>query len=343
MTSVTEAAASPPELAGDLHAGVDTLSRLQEITFTQYSKVILPLDGFVFWVRSDQLAPSAVYNASLYNQVAYNAGPAVLSAAPTLTAKGSLHWSNTKRQDETEILSVNQVVFTSEQEITDLNAVGPNTLYIAEVGEQNVRYAFSQRRSFYRQAGLWHYTGTALYPSLASQIIDDVALFNAAQPVVSNSLPLWLALNTYQALSGPDIPVQLYPSYAIPDNLDAPYGVIHIDPDQTNALQPIPYLAATLSHYQLAQDRVKLTLYGLRNAAVLDFLDCVLGYMENGDCLGLMNGPIVRDLKKPQVEFSILAMVKTVEFDVSYYQHTARTVARQLIEQAIPTYIVQAA
>ncbi|HUZ33891.1 MAG TPA: hypothetical protein VMV19_17555 [Xanthobacteraceae bacterium] len=342
MASVSEAAGARTELAGDLAIGVDTLSLLQEVTFVQYTKVILPLDQFVFWVRADLLSAAAIYNAALYNAVAYGQPPTLIAAAPTLIANGSLHWANAKRQDETETIAVNQVVFTSEVEITDLNAVGPHTIYIATLGAEGVRYAFSQRRSFYRQAMLYHYIGIALYPALASQIVDDVALFDSRQPVVSNSLPLWLALNSYQPIGGGlSLPTQLYPSFAVPDNLPAPYGVVHIDPEQTAALQPVPYLGRTLSHHQLMQDKVRVTLYGLRNADALGFLDAALGYMAETDNLGLMNGPAVRDAKRPQAEFSILAMEKTIDFEVSYDQATARNVARQLITSAIPTYLPQ--
>ena len=248
MSSVAEAVAAKTELAGDLAQGVETLSLDQEITFVQYTKVILPLDQFIFWVRSDQLSASALYNASRYNAAAYNEAPSVVTAAPELTVKGSLHWANTKQQNQDETLSVNQVVFTSLAEVIDLNAVGPNTIYIATIGKENVRYAFSQRKSFYKQAALYHYVGTALYPAMASQIVDDVSLFNSTEPIVSNSLPLWLALNSYTPLPGSlASPLPLYPSFAVEENLEPPYGVVHIGPDDTTPLQPIPYLNSKIS------------------------------------------------------------------------------------------------
>jgi len=343
MPGVDEAQFAKNEMAADLAAGVDAISFDQTVEFVQYTKVILPIDGSVFWVKSNLLSESALLNAARYNALAYNQGPILLTAAPTATVKGSLHWETTKSQEEDQTLATNVVIFTSLQEVTDFNAVGPNTMFIATVGAENVRYAFSRRQRFYRQADLFHYVGTALYPALASQIVDDPAQFNQAEPVVSNSLPLWLALNTLTLPPGGlYCPVQLYSSFLVPDNLEPPYGVVHIFPDGTQALQGAPLLGRTLGHDQLVQDRVRITLYGLRNAEALTFQDVVNFYSENFDRLGMMNMPIVRDEKRTQVEFGILAQKKTIDYDVSYLQSTVRNVARQLIESAIPSYIVRA-
>lgn len=344
MATATEAATAKTQLGGDLAAGVDVLSLDQELVFTQYTRVILPTDGYWFWVNSSLVSPSALYNAARYNAAAYNEGPVETTPAPTLIAKGSLHFESAKQQNEDETLAVNTVVFTSETEILDLNKVGPNTIYISTIGAEQVRFAFSRRQMFYRQANLYHYVGTALYPAMASQVIDDAALFNNIQPVVSNSLPLWLALNSYAPLPGAlGSPLPLYPSFAVPSNLEPPYGVVHIFPEATEALQGAPYLDQNLTHWQLIQDRVRITLYGLRNDQALSFQDCVNQYSLNTDNFGFMDEPVMRDEKRTQVELNILAMKKTFTCTISYYQQTARTVARQLITSAIPSYIIQAA
>lgn len=340
MASVAEALAARTELAGDLAAGVETLSLNQEVTFTQYTKVVLPIDGFVFWVRSDLLSPSALFNAAMFNAVTFNQAPAILTGAATLTAQGSLHHATVKQQNEDETIGVNTLIFTSLEEIVDFNAVGPNTMYVAEIGAEKARYAFSQRKSFYRQAALYHYVGTALYPALSTQVIDDVAQFNATQPIVSNSLPLWLALASYSFPGTLTCPLPLYPSFLVEDNLVPPYGSVHILPDSTTALQGAPSLGRNLSHHQLMHDRVKITLYGLRNINAMDFVDCVNAYSVNTDMLGMMNMPAMRDEKRTQVEMGIIAQKKVIEYDVSYYQSTVRAVTRQLITSAVPTFIV---
>ena len=347
MAEVSEAVNAKTPLGSALAAGVDVLSMVQELVFTQYTRVILPIDGYWFWVKSEAVSPSALYNAAMFNAAAYNGGPIVTTPAPTLIAKGSLHFESAKQQNEDETLAVNRVVFTSETEILDLNKVGPNTIYISTIGtpENNTRFAFSTRQMFYRQANLYHYVGTALYPSMASQVIDDPALFNSMQPVVSNSLPTWLSLNSVSPLPWAPLsmPCPLYPSFAVPSNLEPPYGVVHIFPEGTEALQGAPYIDQNFSHWQLAQDKVRITLYGLRNADALVFQDLVNQYSLNTDSFGFMDMPIMRDEKKTQVELNILAMKKTYSCTVSYYQNTMRRLARQLITSAIPSYIVEAA
>ena len=52
--------------------------------------------------------------------------------------------------------------------------------------------------------------------------------------------------------------------------------------------------------------------------------------------------PVIRDVKRTQAEFSIIAMKKTVTFIVNYYQSNVETVARQLIEKSVPTFILKA-
>lgn len=340
MASVTEAAAARTELAGDLAIGVDTLSLNQEITFTQYTKVVLPLDGYVFWVRSGMVSRSALLNAMLLNAVALNQPQTVLTAAPQLTAKGSLHHVTTKRQDGEATFGLNQLIFTSEVEVVDFNAVGPNTIYIAQIGAEKVKYAFSQRKSFYRQAQLYHYVGTALLPQLETQVVDDVADLDTIEPIVSNSLPLWLALNTYQPLvsSALSAPITLYPSYLVPDNLAPPYGTVHIPPERTEALQPTPLIGPAMSHDQLCKDQVRITLYGMRNWNALSFVDLVNAYSSETDNFGVMSFSAPRDDKMTQVELSIIAQKKSIDYEINYYQSTARNVARRLITQAIPTY-----
>lgn len=339
MATVEEAALAKTQLAGDLAAGVNTLSLDQAITFTKYVKLVLPLDGFVFWVKADQVSNSALLNASQMNAFAYNEPMQVVDEAATIDVKGSLHYSSVKQQNEDETIAVNQVVFTALGPVQEFNAIGPALIFIGEF--QGIRFAFSQRRPFYQQADLHHYVGNAIYPEMETQIIDLPWQFNRTQPVVSNSLPLWLALNYYDpGPAGFKMPMTLYPSFAVPDNLPPPYGSVHITPESTTALASAPQLGPTLSHDQLARDLVRVTIYGLRNFNALDFQDAVNQYSLDTDAIGMMNMPIIRDEKRTQAELAILAMKKSIEFEISYYQSTARDVARQLITDAVPAFIL---
>jgi hypothetical protein len=85
---------------------------------------------------------------------------------------------------------------------------------------------------------------------------------------------------------------------------------------------------------------VRITLYGTRNFSALDFVDCVNQYSLDTDLIGIMNLPTVRDEKRTQSELSTIAMKKSVEFVVSYYQQRANDVARQIILSAIPSFFV---
>ena len=341
MTTVNEALGAPTPLGSDLQEGVRQLSLEQTVTFTKYVKLVMPLDGFVFWVRADLLSPSALFNAARFNRSAFNQSPRIITPAPTATVQGSLHFATSVRQVEDETIAVKNVVFTSTQEVQDLAQIGPTVLFIGEI--EGIPFAFSQRGSFYEQARLWHYRGDAVYSDMQSQLVNSLDGFDRLNVVVSNSLPIWLSLNNYQP-SGPAYgfgnPVMLYPSYLVPANLPPPYGVVHIEPERTRSLQSAPYIDATGSHWQLASDWVRVTLYGARNFNALNFLDAVNQFSLDYDQIGIMNAPVVRDEKRTQAELQAIAQKKVIEFEVSYYQTTARNVALQLITSAVPNIVV---
>jgi hypothetical protein len=54
-----------------------------------------------------------------------------------------------------------------------------------------------------------------------------------------------------------------------------------------------------------------------------------------------MTATPVRDEKRTQAELGILAMKKTVEYQVSYYQNRVNTAARQLLNHVSVTYFAQ--
>lgn len=319
-------------------AGIDQISYFQEIVFTRYQKLTLPADGYVFWVRSNLVSHSALVGSAVAGETSPNSSPAVISPE-TISVRGSLHYSTDTRQDEDETLSINRVVFTSEKLVEDLNVIAPDTLWLGEW--QGVRFSFSARSSFYEQAGLHHYVGDAVYADMTPQIIDNSNQFSELT-VVSNSLPIWLSMNAwmpvpYLPFSNPSL--RLYPSFLVPDNIRPPFVSVHVEPGGTRALAAAPALGRRLSHYQLATDHVKLTLWGVRNNLAQDFADFVNQFSLSTDLIGVMNMPIMRDEKRTQSELGTISQKKTIEYDVSYYQTSARDVARQLIRRVIPTYV----
>lgn len=330
MPTAAELSGAKTPLGAAIAEGVETLSLNQTIRFTKYIRLVLPYDGYLFWVRADLVSSAALYNVMKYNQAQYGQPEDLTSKPITFLAKGSLHYATTMTQMEDESFGLNTVVFTSLGPINDLNEVASSTMYIGDF--QGIRFAFSQRGPFYQQADTYHYRGEAIYPSMETQIIDDLRTFNTKDLVVSNSLPVWLGLDQL---------MPMYPSYLVPDNIVPPYGSVHISPDDTSAIQAIPLLGAKGSHNQLVRDRVRITLYGMRNFNALDYQDMILQYIErNDDVMGLMNTPIVRDEKRQQNELSVIAMKKTIIFEVSYYQLRVRDVARQLILSCIPDFTI---
>ena len=309
------------QLTPTLDAAVDFLANRQTLTFVKYLRVVLPLDGFVFWVRADLLGAPALTNASVVS--------GAVPATPTFTAPGSLHRASDRQQREDETITISSLVFTSEVGVQPLNEVSPVVMFLATY--EGVRFAFARRNSYYRQADLHHYVGEALYPALATQIIDDIAALTQT-PVVSNSLPIWLSMRPG---------FSIFPSYSVPDNLPPPYAVVHIEPGTTRALQSTPIFDLAGDRYQLVAEQVRVTLYGLRNDDALGYVDLVGRYtLDHDDVMGIMNQPVFRDEKRPQAELPALAIKKVVDFEVNYYQARSVSIARDLIRSAVPSFVV---
>lgn len=285
--------------------GLRELSLDQVVTFTEYVRHVLPLDGFLFWLKTQ-----------------------------STQIRGSLHYVATKRQSEDETAGINQVVFTTATEIQNFNEIGPLRLLVGEI--DGIRFAFSQQQNFYASAGLFHYVGEALNPALATQLIDVGMEPSDDTLIVSNSLPAWLTLRNYNPiwLQPANPGITLYPSFAIPANLTPPYGSVHIEPSKTFAIQAFPAFTNRMRHWQLASDMVRITLYGLTNNDALDFQDLIVNYSQDTDDFGIQNMPIVQDDKRTQSEFGILAMKKTIDVQVSYYQNRMNDLARKLILHA---------
>src|SRR5208282_4392259 len=342
-------------LNASLKAGIENISIQQTVTFTAYTRLVLPLDGFVFWVKNTLLSPSAAFNCLPFNQPpgaaisplgGIGAPKVVSSPAPVIVARGSLHFASAKVKDETETYGVNKVTFTSEDPIhQDFNLVGGNLIYIGTFSNpkppyETISFAFSNRNNFYKQANIFHYVGDAIYPFMQSQIISSPSAL-ATNQIVSNSLPFWLALNNYT----PSLPaygfgnyIPLYPSHLVSSNITPPFGSVHIEPKSTIAMASVPYIGRLSSHYQSTIDDVKITLYGVDNAHAMNLVDCVLQRSKDYGQFGVMNCPIIRDEKAAQNELGIIAQKKSINFTVNYHQASVRDIVRQIICRAIVDY-----
>ncbi|MHB8372264.1 MAG: hypothetical protein ACYDBI_06095 [Thermoplasmataceae archaeon] len=299
-----------------LKAGLQQLSRNQAVSFQKYTKTILPADGYVFWVASGS----------------------------SVSFTGSLHVASDRVQEEDQTIGINSFIFTSENEITELNDIDPVTMWVGTWATPNsatLQIAFSRRGPYYQAADIWHYSGFAVYPALSSQLVNAISDL-PAEPIVSNSLPIWLALQSLGVST-----VTAYPSFLVAENIAPPYVSVHIDPEQTDSVQGFPVYSfvnppsgpalGNMISNQLMTDRVRLTFYGLTNQQAIQYYASLISYSRNTDAFGFMNSPAIRDGKRSQVEIRAIAMKKTLDLDISYYQTTADALAKRLIKAAAAT------
>jgi len=328
MATIFENMGAKTELGSGLAAGVETLSYNQEVVFTLYVKVVMPIDGYVFWVNGALLTDTAIYNATQYSKLLYDRYENPNDTIPPrqFSAKGSLHYATELHQLEERTTSYNHMSFTALEEIQPFNAINPTLIYVAT--REDVQFAFSRRENFYKQADLYHYRGDALYSIMDTQLVDSMDQLNLAQPIVSNSLPIWLSLNQF---------FPMYPSYLVASNIAPPFCAVDIDPARTVALQDFPLLDPYSNPNQLVTDTVKLSIFGQNNHQALNFVQYILDYSRNTDNIGMMNMPVMQDEKVTQKEFGIIAQKKIITFQVSYYQSTVNDITRKLIEHAFIT------
>lgn len=331
MSTLAESIGTGPpdtQIHDALVAGVDVLGQQQTVDFVPYVRTVLPLDGYVFWLNAALLTPAQLAQHGLQS-------PDPVSVA------GSLHYASIGHMVEDETIAVRRVDFTAETQITAFAEIAPDVMYVATWNAPlgSFRFTFSQRSTYYYQANLHHYVGDAVYPVFAAQLIDEITSLDERQ-VVSNSLPLWLAmvqqpLPPFVSQLAPLPTVPLYPAYFVPPNLQVPYGVVDIPPSSLRALASAAFRSPTNSRYQLVSERAVLTFYGLRNDDVMDFVDYSVDYSLNTGLFGIMNSPVVRDERRSQVELAALAQKKVVEYELSYHQQRARAVAQQFVNSAV--------
>ena len=311
MSTVSEASQQPgsSDKAAGLVAAIGLISAEQTYTFTLYKRVVLPIDGFVFWVKAQNVDP-AFLNPE--EQQFYS-----------FQSTGSFHLSQQLAEEEDTTYVAQDIHFATKNYVEVLSRIAPDSLYVL-VLENGTKVAFGSQSSRYQLAGLWHYKGRAVFSTFATQIVDDINQLDQCDRIVSNSLPIWLAM------SQPCF--KIYPSFLSPLNLAPPY--ITADIQSTEAIGQAPVFTPTNSQSQLVTDIIKFTTFGLSNKRVLDFQQMLLESSFSGD-YGIMNIPVPIDEKIAQPEFQFIAQKKTMTLQVNYYQSRTRLVARRLINKAL--------
>ena len=302
-------------LGAALKQGVDTISYNQEVEFTLYRRFVLPYDGYVYWVRDASAAP--------------------------LVIMGSLHYNSDLVQTDDNTQPTTRIVFTSQEPVRDFTEMDPQTLYMAWF--EGNQFAFASLAAHYQQADLWHYIGKGTFSEYANLIVDDISQVPTV-PIISNSLPSWLAMNDYNPPWHVDIPfppITLYPAFLSPMNMEPPYGTIMIEPEQTTSYALAPMKYSRLAGDMLAHDRVTVTMYGATNLQAQNFLAAVNQYTLDTEQFGIVGVPAIMrdDVKATVPETLLLAEKKHIAFEVSYLHSAQRDVARQLIEKVIVTVV----
>ena len=313
MASLTEAATAAGAGRGALlQAGIGQLSSQQQFTFTLYKRLILPADGFVFWCLASAVSPP------------------ITDKPLTFTMNGSLHLTQTVEQNLDSTVARQHVIFTADDQVREFSDVAPDELYLMTLPNGSLA-AFAQQSMRYDTSDIWHYAGVALLPYEATQVIANPADVMASSTIVSNSLPIWMAMST------DDLPV--YPSDLSPLNLPPPY--VTADIQGTQAMTMAPLYDADSGQTQLCRETVVFTLWGCRNDQAMDFQMAVLANSLPDDAAyGTMTPLVPVDLKKPQADFAIIAQQKQLSVDVNYLQARTRAIARKLILSAAITVTV---
>ncbi|CAB4132100.1 hypothetical protein UFOVP136_39 [uncultured Caudovirales phage] len=283
-----------------LENGLKILSEYQRITFERYDRVVLPADGFIFWVRTDR----------------------------QFTVDGSFHYAANNVQENTQVYGKNYVTFTTTSDIDDFNDIGESELFIGMFDD--IQFSFSQRGKFYRSAGLFHYTGEAINPIMRTQIIDDVTQLKTVQ-IVNDSLPIFMSLNKY---------APVYPAYRGLQNVRPPFLSVEITDSSTLQQIPVMDVngnrdqlckdTVEVTCYGLDNNAVlDYIRYIVIEQALLPFSG-----------FGICNTPISKTVNIPQSELNVTANAKKIMFEINYYQSRTVEIAQQLIQQAIVSSLI---
>lgn len=305
---------SESQMASALKLGYTQLSANETITLEKYVRFILPVDGYVFWIKASQL----VYP--------YPPGTQTISNAPNeIVVSASFHYSSTQVQKSDNSTGIQDIIMTTDQEIIDFDTLQPSEMYLGSYA--SFRFSFSKQGNYYRQSNLWHLRGQAVYPYMETQIVDDLSTFDTTNVVVSNSLPIWLTLNAY---------APVFPSFLVPENITPPYIVAMIEPNETKSMQPVPWVN-TEGIWQLARDKVHLIIYGMRNIDVQNFVQYVKDQSLYPGLFGILeSGFSIQDEKVIQSELNVIAEQKRITLDISYNQHAIYLYSLKYITDVLP-------
>lgn len=278
------------------------------VTFKEYKRKILPLDGFIFW----------------------------LATGIEKTVSGSVSYLTKKLQKEGESYEQSRVLFTTNEEVKPFHATSDTTW----VGAFNdLRFVLGLCTYEHKETELYHYIGKSLSPAFARQFVDNADDINDQEPIVSNSLPIFLSLpsegNPYLDRYPWPENVPVFPSFLVPDNQPPPYVTVHNDAESIKGIGMSAINITDSSGTQITSERVRLSLYGLSNTQAGNIREYIIRWaLIHPWMMGVMNNPVISDARETSPNITTLAQKKTIDFDVMYQQNALRNSAVQLIRQA---------
>lgn len=309
LNELSNAAGTP--LATSQADSVGDVSDDQRLTFKQYRRVVLPADGFIFWV-----------SCNIEREIT-----------------GSAHIQTNNTQDEWQAANHGKIILTTPEELPPFRAQ-ENELDTVWVGVwEGMPFAIGSQSARYVQAGLCRYVGDTITPAFAAQFLDTEDDLKGLSPYASTSLPLFLRMPQYPnpALAWCPWPsgTSIFPSFSVPDNQKPPYITVHIEASATKPLSMGTLSAQSGTTGTIVKEHVRLRLLGLNNARASNLLNYITHWaLIHADEIGVLNTPIVVDEKNPLPNINALAPLKTIELDIMYSQSSARDAALQTITHA---------
>jgi hypothetical protein len=300
---------SSHELENTLFEGYKHLGA-KNITFTKYVRRVLPVDGWVFWVKSSLIEGEVAPFSKVY--------------------LCSTHIQRNQTQEATKTNSISSIGLTVNKKIEDLHEVNQSVMWLGEY--QGVKFSFNAQANYYEEANIFHYAGDAVYIENTPNIIDDIEDLDLdlENGIVTNCIPIFITLNQQ---------VQIYPAFLAPTNLKPPYATIEVKDTRGIAAGQSynPFEDSSL----LSWDKVELTIYGLRKKQLSDFLK----YLENQqlvtEAFGMYWLPSVQNENVPQSEINVLTNKKVLNFDVSYTFNAVRSQAEAFIRSVTVDFFVK--
>jgi len=296
------------EIENTLFEGYQQLSGQQKITFTKYVQRVLPVDGWVFWVKASLIDGEAAPFTKVYS--------------------GTLHQSVNQTQEATKTNAVTNIILTANKPIDELKEVSATVMWLGEY--DGSKFSFNVQNAFYDNARQYHYAGDAVYVENTPNIIDDIDDLDLENGIVTNCIPVFITLNEQ---------VQIYPAFLAPTNLKPPYATIEVK--DTRGIAAGQSYNPFEDSGMLQWDKVELTIYGLRKKQLSDFLK----YLENQqlvtEAFGMYWLPSVQNENVPQSEINVLTNKKVLNFDVNYTFDAVRSQAEAFIRSITVDFFIR--